>query len=72
MHLQQVIDRQCDGLYEHHCHAKSERGLYVLRHGKVRTHAEEEGEYHIVCKDTADKQTNSMFHYLPSLSLIER
>ena len=72
IYLQQVVNRQRDRLYKDNGYSQTGCGLNVLRYGQVRTHTQEEGEYHIVRKDGANKQTNSMFHYLASLSLIER
>ena len=56
-----VVDRDGDEQYKCDCHSEPERCLHGLRHGKVGTHSEEEGEYHIVDENRLDKYVK-VFH----------
>ena len=53
--VEQVVDGHGDEQHEGDRYAQARRGLHRLAHGKVRAHAEEEGEDHVVDKYRLDE-----------------
>jgi len=66
--VEQVVDGHGDEQHKRDRYAEARRGLHRLAHGKVGTHAEEEGEDHVVDKDRLDEYVN-VVHNLECVSV---
>ena len=55
VHLQSIVHGYGDDQHKGDCDTQAERGLNGLRHSQVWAHTQEEGKYHVVHKDGADK-----------------
>jgi hypothetical protein len=64
MHLQQIVNWQCDEQHEGYCYTQASTRFYILGHSQVRTHTQEVCEDHVVSKNAANKKTYCVFHIL--------
>ncbi len=68
--VDQVVDRNGNGLHDDHGDAESDGGIDLFRNGEKGAHAEEKGERHILDKNRLDQETEVMLHRLVLFDLV--